>query len=220
MQSIKRLGAMAVCFAVVAVLGAAAYAGCGACGADHEETEQPHAKVGEAAPNFTLTADDGQTVELAKLTEEKKIVVLEWFNPDCPYVKKHHEKMSTMTDLAAKYKDKDVVWLAVNSSHYADSEYNKKWAKTWKIDYPILVDQDGKVGHLYAAKTTPHMFIIDAKGTLAYAGAIDDHPKPKAYTEEDGVTNYVDNALTQLINDEQVSVAETKPYGCSVKYKK
>lgn len=212
MNRIRKIGSVMLCMAVAVMLSAAARA--------VAEGEQAKAEVGKAAPNFTLTAADGSTVELAKLTAEKKIVVLEWFNPDCPYVKKHHEKMSTMRDLAAKYGEKNVVWLAVNSSHYADAEQNKEWASKWKITYPILVDQDGKVGHLYQAKTTPHMFIIDATGTLAYAGAIDSHPKPGAYTADDNVTNYVDTALGQLLAEQAVSTPQTQPYGCSVKYAK
>lgn len=187
------------------------------------EGEKVVAKVGEKAPEFTLKDLDGVEHKLSDLTAEKKIVVLEWINPSCPYVKKHHaDGQSTMRDLAEKYKDKDVVWMAVNSTHERHDNY-KTAATTieeWGIAYPVLNDSAGEVGHLYGAKTTPHMFIIDAEGVLRYSGAIDDHSKASVPTEaeKEKVTNYVSQALDQIIAGETVTDSETRPYGCGVKY--
>lgn len=188
---------------------------------DHKAKDKKvKAEVGEKAPDFKLHNAEGEKVKLSELTEQEKVVVLEWFNPDCPYVKKHYEKLQTTQTLASKYADKDVVWLLVNSSHYADAEYNKKWAEKWSIEQPILVDQDGKVGKQYGAKTTPHMYIIDTEGTLVYAGAIDDNRSAKPRGEDEQTVNYVDEALQSLLAEEEISTRQTKPYGCSVKYGK
>lgn len=167
--------------------------------------------VGEKAPNFTLTDTAGNQVSLSDF--EGKIVVLEWLNPDCPFVQRHY-KAGTMKTLAAKYDD--VVWLTINSTNYMDVEANAKFKADQKLPYTILVDQDGTVGHLYGAQTTPHMYIIDSDGTLAYMGAIDDDPRGSS----DNPTNYVAAALDELEAGTAVTTAETKPYGCSVKYKK
>lgn len=177
-----------------------------------------HAKVGESAPNFSLVDLNGDKHTLSDYTAEGKIVVLEWFNPMCPFVVKHHDHNTTMATTYAEFKDKDVVWLAVNSAkegHPTGShEANMKMAKEWNIAYPILVDQSGEVGKAFGAKTTPQMYVIDADGVLAYAGAIDDNKSAK----KAGETNYVHNALVALVNGETVEVSETKSYGCSVKY--
>jgi peroxiredoxin len=210
---------------VVCLTAGLAYAGCGSCGGGHDHKHDTDksghvAKVGHAAPMFTLTDHEGKTVELASFFDddagESHIVVLEWFNPDCPYVKRHYENKQTMNELASKYKGKDVVWLAVNSSHYADRAFNHKWAEKWQLDHRVLNDPRGEVGRTYQARTTPHMFIINKDRTLVYDGAIDNDPrsnKPDAKT-----VNYVDQALTQLLNGDRVEVRQTKPYGCSVKY--
>jgi peroxiredoxin len=169
-------------------------------------------EVGSKAPDFTLTNYDGKTVNL---TDYKgKIVVLEWFNYECPFVRYHYEKAHTMTELPNEYKDKGVVWLAINSTKHLTTEGDKEFAEKFKLDYPILDDRTGKVGHLYGARTTPHMFIVDAKGNIAYDGAIDNSPMGK----EENVINYVDKALTELTAGKEVSTPHTKPYGCSVKY--
>jgi peroxiredoxin len=168
---------------------------------------------GEKAPNFTLpTAAGGQ----ASLSDyEGKVVVLEWVNPDCPFVKRHYAA-DTMETLAAKYADDDVVWLTINSTHYMDAKANAGFAKDQGLDVPILIDEDGKVGKIYGAKTTPHMFVIDANGVVVYQGAIDDDPRG---SKGEGATNYVGAALDETLAGKKVSTAETQPYGCSVKYK-
>jgi peroxiredoxin len=167
--------------------------------------------VGDPAPDFTLTDTAGKQVSLSDF--KGKIVVLEWLNPDCPFVQRHY-KAGTMKKLAAEHAD--VVWLTINSTHYMDAAANAKFKADEKLPYTILVDQSGEVGHLYGAQTTPHMYIIDTDGTLAYMGAIDDDPRGSS----DSPKNYVAAALDELEAGKAVTTAETKPYGCSVKYKK
>lgn len=169
---------------------------------------------GKPAPDFTLTAHDGKTYKLSDLKE--KIVVLEWFDEKCPFVVKHYAKDTTMRDLAKKYGEHGVVWLAINSSHYATQEYLAESAKKWKIQYPILNDASGEVGRLYGARTTPHMFIIN-KGTLVYQGGIDDNPTGRVANEE--TVNYVAKAMDQFLAGETITEPQTRPYGCTVKYK-
>lgn len=173
------------------------------------------AKIGEAAPSFSLQDQDGKTVSLDSF--KGKVVVLEWFNNECPFVQKHY-KTGAMNALAAKYAEKDVVWLGVNSSHFTSNDKNKAIAAEWSIKHPILNDADGKTGKAYDAKTTPDMFIINKDGKLVYKGAID------SIKDEDTeslakATNFVAKALDEVLADTAVSQPETKPYGCSVKYK-
>jgi peroxiredoxin len=175
------------------------------------------ADSGRRAPEFRLTSFDGKAVRLSNY--RGKTVVLEWFNFECPFVVHHYGKPNTMTQLAKKYKDKDVVWLAINSTSHTTPEANKTFAEKHKLAYPILDDRSGRVGHAYGAKTTPHMYIIDARGNIAYDGAIDDSPMGKTPAGAK-LTNYVDKALAELTAGKEVSAKNTKPYGCSVKYPK
>jgi len=170
--------------------------------------------VGDTAPDFTLTDSAGNGVSLSDF--EGKIVVLEWLNPDCPFVQRHY-KAGTMKDLAAKYDGEGVVWLTINSTNYMDAAANAKFKADNSLLYTILVDQAGDVGHLYGAKTTPHMYIIDGSGSLVYIGAIDDDPRGNKGAP---AVNYVAVALDEVLAGKAVTTAETKPYGCSVKYKK
>ena len=169
------------------------------------------AEPGAAAPAFSLTDQAGKTVALSDLAG--KIVVLEWVNPDCPFVKRH-ASAKTMYDTAKKYSDKGVVWLAVNTTKYMAGPDNQKWIDANALPYQILDDHTGAVGKLYGAKTTPHMFVIDGKGKIIYAGAIDDDPQGNK-TEK---VNYVAQAIDETLAGKAVSVPQTKPYGCSVKY--
>jgi peroxiredoxin len=170
--------------------------------------------VGEKAPNFTLPDTAGNDVSLSDF--EGRIVVLEWLNPDCPFVKRHY-KAGTMKKLATTYGEEGVVWLTINSTNYMDAAANAKFKAENELPYTILVDQSGEVGHLYGAKTTPHMYIIDGDGQLVYIGAIDDDPRGN---KGEPVVNYVVVALDEVTAGKAVTTAETKPYGCSVKYKK
>ncbi len=168
---------------------------------------------GPAAPAFALTDHNGETVSLAD--HKGKIVVLEWINWNCPFVKRHHRN-GAMEALASKYAAKGVVWLGVNSTHSANVAANKKAADAHKTPYPVLDDHTGEVGHAYAAKTTPHLFIVAPNGVIAYRGAIDSDPRGRSSE----ATNYVAAALDELLAGKAVSTPETKPYGCSVKYAK
>lgn len=186
---------------------------------DHKHDKAPEtAKIGEPAPAFTLTDTDGKTVNLSDF--KGKVVVLEWFNPECPFIVKHHAKNTTFNDLYTQYNTKNVVFLAINSSAEGKQGYGKKLNQekktAYKMQYPILLDEDGKVGRAYAAKTTPHCFIIDTEGKLAYGGAIDNDTSP----DKAGSKNYVKNALDEILAGKPVSESSTRPYGCSVKYGK
>jgi len=168
---------------------------------------------GKRAPEFELNSFDGKSVSLSGY--RGKIVVLEWFNFECPLSRYHYETKNTMVELANKYKGKNVVWLAVNSTSHTTPEPNKTFAKRHGLPYLILDDRSGKVGRAYGAKTTPHMYVINTRGNLVYEGAIDDSPMGR---KKEGVINYVDSALAELTTGKAVSTAKTKPYGCTVKY--
>jgi peroxiredoxin len=139
---------------------------------------EPAAKVGEPAPAFTLPSVSGEQVSLADYAG--KTVVLEWFNPDCPFVKYAHEAGGPLATLANEQTKSGIVWLAINSGapgkQGAGAERNKQAQADWKLEHPVLIDEDGKVGHAYGAQTTPHMFVIDPAGKLIYAGALDNAP--------------------------------------------
>lgn len=181
----------------------------------------PVAKVGEAAPDFELKDLDGKTVKLSDF--KGKVVVLEWFNPGCPFVKASHSRGS-LVDTAKKHEAKGVVWLAINSGAEGKqgfgSEVNKEAAERWGMKHPILTDSDGKVGQQYGATRTPEMFVIDKDGKLAYAGAIDNSPDGEGDSPTGGsLINYVNEALTDLESGKPVRTPKSEPYGCSVKYK-
>ncbi len=180
------------------------------------QAPEPKAKIGEKAPAFTLVNYGGNNISLSDY--KGKIVVLEWLNYECPFSRYHHETVRTMTDLAAKYKDKNVVWPGINRTGHATEKKDKEFAEQFAIPYPILSDFSGDVGHLYGAKTTPHMFIIDADGILVYDGAIDNAPMGEV--KNGAVYAYVSIALDELTSGKKVTTVKTKPYGCSVKYSK
>lgn len=180
------------------------------------------AEVGKPAPDFTLKDLDGKDVQLSSFKGKK--VVLEWFNPGCPFVKAAHTKGS-LKEAAKKQTANGVVWLAVNSSapgkqgHGADT--NKAAAKSWSLDHPILLDESGVVGKAYGATNTPHMMVIDDKGTLVYRGAIDNSPDGEGESAPDNkLVSYVDVALSDLAASRPIATTETKAYGCGVKYAK
>jgi peroxiredoxin len=174
------------------------------------------AALGQRAPAFTLTGLDGTAVSLADYAG--KVVVLEWFNPGCPFVEYAHGE-GPLKDQAKRRAADGVVWLAINSGapgkQGAGVDTNQSAVADWGMAYPVLLDESGAVGRQYEAKTTPHMYVIDARGTLVYRGALDNAP----LGEVDGaVVNYVDAALDALLAGKPVATAETKSYGCSVKY--
>lgn len=175
--------------------------------------------AGDVAPAFTLKDTDGKDHTLADMTKAGKIVVIQWFNADCPFVKKHYRESKTFNDLATKYKDKNVEFVAINSNspgtQGAGLDRNKKAKTDWAIPYPILLDESGDIGKAYGAKRTPEMFIINKDGKVVYHGAIDDD----AGGDSVGSTNYVSKALDEVLDGKDVTMATSKPYGCSVKYK-
>jgi peroxiredoxin len=169
------------------------------------------AVVGQPAPGFQLTDQAGQTHRLADL--RGKIVVLEWINPQCPYVQRHYQAR-TMTSLVSAFPSDRVVWLAVDSSHFVQPEGSEAWRTEHGMTYPILQDASGAVGRAYGATTTPNMYVIDAQGVLRYQGAIDDDPRGRVETPR----NYVREAVQALLDGGAVPTPQTQPYGCSVKY--
>jgi peroxiredoxin len=175
-------------------------------------------KIGDAAPAFELKDTDGKTVKLEDF--KGKVVVLEWYNPECPFVVKQHKLNQTMKNLHQEFSSKNVVFLAINSSAEGKQGYglelNKKMKTEYKIEYPVLLDSDGKVGKLYGAQRTPHMYVINTEGKLAYMGAIDNNES----TTKAGDKNYVKLAVDSVLAGKPVETATTKPYGCTVKYAK
>lgn len=176
------------------------------------KTEGP--APGEAAPAFSLKDHTGKAHTLADY--KGKVVVLEWTNPECPFVVRHYRE-KTMKTLSEQYAGKDVVWLAVNSSHFANAAVNKAFVEKEGLKYAVLDDASGSVGHAYGARTTPDMYVIDPAGKIAYRGAIDNDPFGDKKAAEK--VNYVGAALPAVIGKSAVATARTKPYGCSVKYK-
>lgn len=172
--------------------------------------------VGAQAPAFRLPDLSGQ--EHSLVDYRGKVVVLEWINPNCPFSDRHARE-HTMTNLHHEYGD--VAWLAINSTSpdsrdFLTPDEHAAWARERGIDYTILYDRRGEVGHAYGARTTPHMFIIDPDGVILYNGAIDDDPPGrKSPTER---MNYVDAGLGAATLGGLPEPATTKPYGCSVKY--
>jgi peroxiredoxin len=179
------------------------------------------AAIGSTAPDFTLTGIDGHPVTLSGL--KGKTVVLEWFNPGCPFVRKAHTVGSLKDDAARATADGGVVWLAINSAGPGKqgngADANRKVADEYGMKHPILLDEDGRVGRAYGATNTPNMYVIDPQGTLVYRGAIDNSPDGEGLSPSDGkLVNYVDEALAAVKAHQPVKVPETKAYGCGVKY--
>ena len=177
--------------------------------------------IGQKAPDFTGTGSDGKTYKLSDYAG--KFVVLEWYNRDCPFIHKHYDS-GNMQKLQDKYTKKGVIWFEVASSapgnegYLTATETEANRAKVGSKATATLLDSDGTIGHLYEAKTTPHMFVIDSKGILIYDGAIDDHNT----ADIDDIRlskNYVAMALNQAMAGKEVVTASTRPYGCGVKYK-
>jgi peroxiredoxin len=177
--------------------------------------------VGTTAPDFSLTDSKGKTQTVSQY--KGKYVVLEWFNPECPFVKKHYGS-GNMQKLQEEFTAKGVVWLSIDSSapglegNLTAEQAEKKIAE-WKTKQTALVlDPDGKAGRSYGAKNTPHMFVINPAGKIVYEGAIDSKASPNP-ADISSSTNYVKVALEESLAGKTVSNANTKPYGCSVKYK-
>jgi AhpC/TSA family len=181
---------------------------------------QAQALPGQPAPAFTLTGVDGKPVNLADF--RGRYVVLEWNNPHCPFVVKHYGS-GNMQSLQKRFTAENVAWLTINSTHAGHSEYMAPAALAgWMKEQggaptAVMLDADGKVGRAYGARATPHMYVIDPKGTLVYAGAIDDKRSTNA-ADIKTANNYVVQALAELRAGKPVSAASTSAYGCSIKY--
>lgn len=175
-------------------------------------------EVGQAAPDFTLKDLQGNEHSLS--AHKGKTVVLEWFNPGCPFVVDTHGAGGALETLGAEAVKDGVVWLAINSGAEGKQGHgvtvNAKAVADWSMGYPVLLDPTGEVGKSYGAITTPHMYVIDAEGVLRYAGGIDNAPMRKASGAR---VPFVENALADLAAGREVATPRTKPYGCSVKYR-
>jgi peroxiredoxin len=176
--------------------------------------------VGQPAPDFSATDLSGKPVKLSDY--RGKYVVLEWTNPECPYVRRHYDS-GNMQSLQKEAVGKGVVWLAVNSSSQASGEYYTpeqmaRWLRE-KGASPTatLLDESGKVGRAYSARTTPQMYIVDPQGKLVYAGAIDDK-RSASVAETKNANNHVRAALNEALAGKAITTSVTSPYGCSVKY--
>lgn len=185
-----------------------------------QNTSSGPATISQPAPDFTLQGADGKTHSLADY--KGKFVVLEWTNPQCPFVHKFYDS-NTMQGLQKEETAKGVVWLRINSSAQGHEGYQTvSDLASYIEDHHVaatesLLDSDGKVGHLYGARTTPHMFVIDPKGVLIYAGGIDNTPSPDPATIPTA-KNYVTAALDEAMAGKPVTTPTARPYGCSVKY--
>ena len=176
-------------------------------------------EIGKPAPDFTLHDIDGKMVKLSDF--KGKIVVLEWINEGCPFVKGHYND-GNMPSLQKKYTAQGVIWLTINSTRPDHPEAfnataSKEALTNWNAHATAnLMDEERTVGHLYEAKTTPHMFVIDKEGLVRYQGAIDDDRS--AGGGKNATENYISQAVDALIAGKEVATTTTKPYGCSVKY--
>src|SRR5882757_1201127 len=177
--------------------------------------------VGAAAPDFSLPDASGKTHSLSQF--KGKYVVLEWFNPECPFVKKHYGG-GNMQKLQGDYTSKGVVWLTIDSNAPGTegnltADQAQKVMNSWKTKMTaLLIDPESKVAKLYGAKNTPHMVVINPEGKIVYEGAIDSKASPNP-ADIPSSTNYVKVALDESMSGKPVSNANTRPYGCSVKYK-
>src|SRR5262245_8050191 len=176
--------------------------------------------AGAPAPAFTITDTSGKAVQLGDY--KGKYVVLEWTNPECPFVRKHYSS-GNMQGLQKEWAGRDVVWLAINSTNASHSEFKtprqmSDWMKGHAaVPAATLVDSTSDTGRAYGARTTPHMFVIDPAGKVIYNGAIDDKRSANP-ADAKTANNYVRAALTEAMSGKPVVVASTTPYGCSVKY--
>jgi peroxiredoxin len=185
------------------------------------------AQLGKPAPAFKLRDTDGN--ELALASFKGKTVVLEWFNPDCPFAKHAHTK-GPLRDLAKRVASDKLVWLTINSSAPGKQGHGRERNAAAKQEYAltntVLLDDSGEVGHAYGAEKTPHLFVIDTKGVLRYRGGLDNAPmgvvddaRPRLPSTPAGTReSYVEDALQDLKAKRAVRLPETPAYGCSVKY--
>jgi peroxiredoxin len=204
-----------------------------ACGCS-EDLASPHAHaqpsvaaLGQPAPDFALPDTEGNTLALGSL--RGRTVVLEWFNPDCPFVKHAHTK-GPLKDLAKRVSNDKLVWLSINSNAPGKAghgvERNRSAKREYGMTNRLLLDETGKAGRAYGASKTPHMFVISLNGVLVYRGGLDNAPigvvdndRPHLpQTPSSALERYLENALADLAQNRPVRLADTPPYGCTVKY--
>jgi peroxiredoxin len=177
-----------------------------------------HAQLGARAPDFSLEDTEKVTYTLEQFRRQGRPVVLEWFDPDCPYVQKHHVRFDTWERLYTHYRDQQVAFLAINSTaagqEGASLERNYEAKEDMKLQYPLLLDPTGAVGRSYNATNASQVAVIDGQGNLVYTGAVDDDPSP----DRRGLVNYVALALDAILAGRQVATPTTRPYGCPIKY--
>lgn len=203
-------------FSILGLSLAVAAAGATALAGDKDKKEAKGAKIGEAAPAWTLKDINGK--EWKSTDHAGKIVVLEWVNPQCPVCRGAH-KDGRIPNMVKELKELGAVHIAINSSHFTTAEENKKALESYGIEYPVLLDVEGTVGNAFGARTTPHLFVIDDKGILRYHGALDNAGQQNKVKEGETYTNFAVNAVKQIKAGETVSPDYYQPYGCSVKYK-
>ena len=208
-KQLLALGALGVLASAALVMPGFAQPG----GKGDKKEQASGVSVGSAAPAFTLKDTDGKEVSLDALRKDGKIVIAFWFSPECPFVKKHFEKGgNTFNDMYAKYKDKKVSIVAINSAATGEQgsgkETNTNAKKNWKIEFPIALDESGETGKAYGAKTTPHIYIVDKTGNLVYMGGHDNK----------GDRNYIAESLDAMLAGKPVPTAKTENYGCAVHY--
>lgn len=183
-------------------------------------TALANVSAGQAAPDFSLTDIAGKAHKLAAY--KGKYVVLEWFNSECPFVQKHYES-GNMQSLQDRYGRQGVVWLTINStnpgsSNYRDPAKSQELVRQWKMKTAaLMLDEDGKVGRLFGATATPHMWVIEPGGKVIYAGAIDDKATFRT-ADVPGARNFAAAALDESMAGKKVTVAAAPAYGCSIKY--
>ena len=178
------------------------------------------ATVGQAAPDFSATDTSGKTRQLSDY--KGKLVVLEWTNPGCPFVQKHYS--GNMQTLQKEFVAKGVVWLSLNSTETGSGDYLTPaklagWMGEKQASAAaILMDESGKIGQLYGAKTTPHMYVVSPQGRLVYAGAIDSIASARV-DDIKTASNYVRQGLNEALSGKAITLASSRAYGCSIKYK-
>ena len=184
------------------------------------QTAIAEVRIGAAAPAFTLTDSNGRGRSLADF--KGKIVVLEWTNHDCPYVRKHY-RSNNMQALQKKWTGQGVAWLSVISSgpgregHVTPQQANQLTADRGAAPSAVLLDPTGQAGRAYGARATPHMYVINGEGAVVYMGGIDDQPTARV-EDVKGARNFIDTALSEIAQGKPVSVPTSRAYGCSIKY--
>jgi peroxiredoxin len=167
-------------------------------------------QVGANAPAFSLQDQSGRAITLQE--NLNKFTVLEWFDPECDYTKRDVEAKTTKR-LAEKYKEKSVIWLAINSTRDSTPSFNKKWAQTNELPYAILDDANKAVARQYGIKTVPFYVFIDQHGKVVYTGPLDDN-EDRTETNREGRINFIDRALDELTRGKPITRPNEKPLGC------